>query len=53
MQRRGDVKKLQGYRSLYRLRVGDLRVIFERDLEAGKLIVVAVGHRRDVYRQRR
>ena len=25
----GDIKKLQGYSNLYRLRVGDYRVIYE------------------------
>ena len=29
----GDVKKLQGYQNDYRLRVGDLRVIFSIDEE--------------------
>ena len=43
---RGDVKKLKG-RSEARLRVGDWRVIFYE--EHGTVIVVAVGHRREVY----
>ncbi|NVO14479.1 MAG: type II toxin-antitoxin system RelE/ParE family toxin [Rhodoplanes sp.] len=42
----GDVKALKG-RAGTRLRVGDWRVIFDRDGET--IVVVAVGHRRDIY----
>jgi mRNA interferase RelE/StbE len=34
----------------YRLRVGDYRVIYTFDLSKGVLDVLAVGHRREVYR---
>ena len=43
---RGDVKKLKGQNGT-RLRVGDYRVIFYQ--ESGSIVVVAVGHRRDIY----
>jgi len=42
----GDVKKLKG-RQGSRLRVGDWRVIFYE--EDGSIIIVAVGHRREIY----
>ena len=42
-------RKLQG-REGWRLRVGDYRAIYEIDDEAREVLVVAVGHRRDVYR---
>jgi len=42
----GDVKRLKG-RAGARLRVGDWRVISYED--RGAIIVVAVGHRRDIY----
>src|SRR5215213_681145 len=47
---RGDVRKLEGEQDRYRLRVGEYRVIFRYG--DGRLIVVVlqVGHRRDVYR---
>ena len=32
----------------YRFRIGDYRVIF--DLEGDKLVVLRVGHRREIYR---
>ncbi len=41
--------RLKG-RSEYRLRVGDYRVIYEFDQEKNILYLVALGHRREVYR---
>lgn len=48
--RPSGVRKLSG-RDAWRLRVGDYRVIYE--IQDGRLLilVVAVGHRGDVYRQ--
>lgn len=45
-----EVKKLVNAESIYRLRVGDYRLIFR--IEQSKLVseVILVGHRRDVYR---
>jgi mRNA interferase RelE/StbE len=43
----GNVKRLQG-RAGARLRVGDWRVIFFETAEAVE--VLAVGHRRDIYK---
>lgn len=43
---KGDVKRLKG-RGGARLRVGDWRVIFYEERDA--IVVVAVGHRREVY----
>lgn len=44
--RQGDVKRLKG-RAGSRLRVGDWRIIFY--VERNTMIVVAVGHRREIY----
>jgi mRNA interferase RelE/StbE len=35
----------------YRIRVGDYRVIYDFDRAKGVLHLLAVGHRREVYRQ--
>jgi mRNA interferase RelE/StbE len=43
--------KLQGAERLYRLRVGDYRIVYEVDLDALHIIVQYVRHRRDVYRR--
>jgi mRNA interferase RelE/StbE len=42
----GDIKKLKGQAGA-RLRVGDWRVIFYQENET--IVVVAVGHRREIY----
>ena len=42
-------ERLQG-RSEFRLRVGDYRVIYEFDVGRNEILLVTVGHRRDVYR---
>ncbi len=46
------VKALQGSRGLLRLRVGDYRVIYRIEDRQLIVVVVQVGHRRDIYRQR-
>jgi mRNA interferase RelE/StbE len=45
-----DVKKLRGYVSRYRLRVGDYRILFEFDPELMVILVMDVDHRKQVYR---
>ena len=42
----GDVKKLKGQAGA-RLQVGDWRVIYYKEAET--IVVVAVGHRREIY----
>jgi len=42
-------RKLRGKEG-WRIRVGDYRVIYEIDDEAQEVLVLDVGHRRDVYR---
>ena len=44
-------KKLKGEEG-FRIRVGDYRILYELDDEASRVLVVRVGHRREVYRQR-
>lgn len=43
--------KLAGAEQLYRIRVGDYRVIYGVDKEAKQITVHYVRHRRDVYRK--
>ena len=47
--RPSGIKKLQGEES-YRLRVGEYRVLYTVDDKAKQVFVLAVGHRREVYR---
>ena len=42
--------KLEGGKQLYRLRVGDYRVLYSVNQTAKEVIIHYVRHRRDVYR---
>jgi mRNA interferase RelE/StbE len=43
-------KRLQGNRSLYRVRTGDYRIIYTIKDEQLLVLVIHIGHRKDVYR---
>jgi len=43
-------KKLTG-RDAYRIRISDYRIIYSIDAEVLTVIIVSIGHRRDVYRK--
>lgn len=50
--RPSGVEKLKGEENAYRLRVGDYRVLYEVHDKVLLILVVKVGHRREVYRKR-
>jgi mRNA interferase RelE/StbE len=43
--------KLKGSEQLYRIRVGDYRVVYAVDTEASRILIYHVRHRREVYRE--
>ena len=43
-------KKLKGYKNSYRIRVGDYRVIYEIEDKVLRILVIAIGHRKDIYK---
>ncbi len=43
--------KLAGEPDLYRIRVGDYRIVYQVRNQALTVLVVSIGHRRDVYRK--
>lgn len=46
------IKRLQGSQEkLYRLRIGDYRIVYEVQDTRLLVIVIKIGHRRDVYRR--
>lgn len=45
----GDIKKLKGIDGIYRLRVGDFRVLFEKNDDKLIIIVIEVGNRGQIY----
>lgn len=42
-------KKLKGQRNAWRIRIGDYRVIYEIEDKCLRILVVAIGHRKDIY----
>ncbi len=46
-----DVKKLQDAQRLYRIRLGDYRIVYEVDTEKKEIMVHYVRHRKDVYKK--
>ncbi len=44
-----QIKKLKGADSLYRIRVQDYRVIYTIEKELVKVVIIKIGHRREVY----
>jgi mRNA interferase RelE/StbE len=43
-------RKLEGYHDLYRLRVGDWRIIYQVDKDQLLILVLEVGSRGEIYR---
>ncbi|MEI8054982.1 MAG: type II toxin-antitoxin system RelE/ParE family toxin [bacterium] len=50
-QKNNNVKKLFGASDLYRLRMGDYRVIYQIRKQELIILVLKVGHRKDVYKK--
>jgi mRNA interferase RelE/StbE len=48
--RRQGSRKIVGSSDAYRIRVGDYRIVYEVEDESRRVIVMAIGHRKDVYR---
>jgi mRNA interferase RelE/StbE len=48
--RPAEAVKLKGADALYRVRVGDYRIIYEVHDDVVVIVIVRVGHRREVYR---
>lgn len=44
------VKKLKGADALFRIRIGDYRIVYEVRASVLVVLVIKVGHRKDVYR---
>ena len=43
-------KKLRGERNLWRIRVGDYRIVYEIHDQILVVLVIAISHRREAYR---
>jgi mRNA interferase RelE/StbE len=45
-----DTTKMKGNNPFHRVRVGDYRIIYEIQNEVLIILIVKIGHRRDIYR---
>ena len=45
-----DAVAVKGHESVYRIRIGDYRLIYHLGAETITVLVLRVGHRKDVYR---
>lgn len=45
------IKKLRGAAALYRIRVGDYRIVYEIQRDRLIVMVIKIGHRSEVYRR--
>jgi mRNA interferase RelE/StbE len=43
-------KKLKGMKNLHRIRIGDYRVVYQVQSDVLLVLVVRIGHRREIYR---
>lgn len=46
-----DIKKLKMPQSLYRLRVGHYRVVYQIFQKTITVYIIAIGHRKDIYKR--
>lgn len=44
------VKKLKNSNGMYRVRVSDYRIVYRMEQEVLVILIVRIGHRREVYR---
>jgi len=42
--------KVQGFQNVWRIRIGDYRVVYQIEDDRLVVLVIRVGHRKDVYR---
>ena len=45
-------KKLVGSKSIYRIRTGDYRIVYDVQSAMLTIEIIKVGHRREIYRQK-
>lgn len=44
-----NIKKMQGFQSFYRIRIGDYRLGFEL-IDASAILLIMIAHRKEIYR---
>ena len=46
---KSNIKQLSGKEKLFRLRVADYRIVFQKEDEELIILIVRIGHRREIY----
>ena len=46
----GDIKPLKGHDGVFRLRVGDFRIVFHIDETKNEIFIREIGNRGDIYK---
>jgi mRNA interferase RelE/StbE len=49
-QRPFNSVKMKGLLKTYRLRIGDYRIIYQIEDGSKEVVIIAIGHRREIYR---
>lgn len=44
-----DAEPIQGYKNHYRIRIGQYRVIYEIAAQIRIIVIIRIGHRKDIY----
>ena len=50
--RKFDIAKLKGYENIYRIRIGDLRIVYEVDWNEKRILIHFIGPRERAYGRR-
>ncbi len=49
-EKNNNIKSIQGRKHCYRLRMGDFRIIYELVQKELKILIINIGHRKEVYK---
>jgi mRNA interferase RelE/StbE len=49
-EKNNNIKPIQGRKHCYRLRISDWRIVYELVQNELKIIIITIGHRKEVYK---
>lgn len=47
-QSTGKQEQLRGFKQIFRIRIGDYRIVYRR--KKGEIYIIIIGHRREIYK---
>lgn len=48
LQSTGEQEQLRGFKQIFRIRIGDYRIVYRR--KKGEIYIIIIGHRREIYK---